>query len=267
MTSDTAQTDSVTDGAGNLRELITGARFVLFDFDGPICRLFARHLAEDVARELVGWLQTQGLQGLLSQEERVHPDPHQVLRAVNTRHPDSDLVTELEERLTQHERKAITTAMPTAFADPLIRTWRAVGARLAVTTNNSARVATDYLRTRDLIGCFAPHVYGRTEDLNLLKPDPHCLNRALTAMGAAPSDALMIGDTSSDLEAARQAGVPFLGYARNEPKAKHLKEAGAAEVVSSLEPVLQVLRDWAKRTRHTTHDVAQENRPATRYGQ
>jgi len=57
VTSDTAQTEQVTVETENLRELITKARYVLFDFDGPICRLFAGHTAERVAGELVEWLE------------------------------------------------------------------------------------------------------------------------------------------------------------------------------------------------------------------
>ncbi|WP_244201863.1 HAD family hydrolase [Streptomyces diastatochromogenes] len=229
-----------------LSELITGARVVLWDFDGPICRLFAGHKAERVAAGLVQWLAGRGLHGLLSDTEsdtgHDSLDPHAVLRAVDRRHPGSDLVTELEERLTQEELRAATSALPTAYADPLIRTWTAVGSRLAITTNNSPRVVRAYLDGRGLTGCFAPHIYGRTPDLHLLKPDPHCLNRALNAMGAAPSAAVMIGDSPSDLAAAQRAGVPFLGYARNGQKAKLLRAAGAGLVVGSLEPLLQVLR-------------------------
>lgn len=242
MTSDTAQTEPVAAETENLREVIERARFVLFDFDGPICRLFAGHSAEDVAKDLVEWLERQGLRGLLTEEEQGHPDPMVVLYAVHRRHPHSDLVTELEERLTQQELKAVPSAWPTAYADPLIRTWSAVGARLAIATNNSARTATSYLTSRDLTNCFVPHIYGRGQDLHHLKPDPHCLNRALDALGAAPAAALMIGDAPSDYEAARQAGVPFLGYARNRNKERLLREAGAETVVGSLEPVLRVLR-------------------------
>jgi len=226
----------------NLRQVIDRARFVLFDFDGPICRLFAGHSAEDVAKDLVAWLEAQGLRGLLSEEERGHPDPMAVLYAVNRRHPQSDLVAELEERLTQQELKAVPSAWPTPYADPLIRTWTAVGARLAIATNNSPRTAASYLASRALAECFAPNIYGRTQDLHHLKPDPHCLNRALNALGAAPSAALMIGDAPTDCVAARQAGVPFLGYARNGYKEKLLRDAGAEVVVGSLEPLLQTLR-------------------------
>ncbi len=247
MTSDTTQTEQVTEETahetGKLRDLITRAQVVLWDFDGPICRLFARHPAARVADELVDWLASRGLRGLVTDTERDSLDPHLVLRAVDRRHPGSDLVTELEERLTKEELRATSTAMPTAFADILIQTWRARGVRMAVTTNNSPRVVRAYLDDRGLTPCFAPHIYGRTQDLHRLKPDPHCLNRALNAMGAAPDAALMIGDSPSDLEAAHLAGVPFLGYARNERKAKLLTGVGAECVVDSLEPLLALVRD------------------------
>ncbi|MEV6538352.1 HAD-IA family hydrolase [Streptomyces sp. NPDC051665] len=235
----TAETEKETE---NLRELITRAHVVLWDFDGPICRLFAGHKAERVAGELVEWLEGRGLHGLLTETERQSLDPHVVLRAVDRRHPGSDLVTELEERLTQEEMRAAASAMPTAYADILIRTWTAVGSRLAIATNNSPRVVRTYLASRGLLPCFAPHVYGRTQNLHRLKPDPHCLNRALSAMGAAPAAALMIGDSPTDCDAAREAGVPFLGYARNARKAKLLREGGAEHVVDSLEPLLLMLR-------------------------
>jgi phosphoglycolate phosphatase-like HAD superfamily hydrolase len=103
-------------------------------------------------------------------------------------------------------------------------------------------VVREYLDSRGLVSCFAPHIYGRTQELNHLKPHPHCIHRALNAMGAAPATALMIGDTPSDLLAARAAGVPFLGYARNERKGKLLRDAGAETVVDSLEPVLRAVR-------------------------
>ncbi|MEV5148814.1 HAD-IA family hydrolase [Streptomyces sp. NPDC052727] len=245
MTTETTTDTTTGTAAGTatqLRELLRRARVVLWDFDGPICRLFAGHKAERVAAELVEWLAGRGLHGLLDDTEREAMDPHVVLRAVDRRHPGSDLVAELEERLTKEELRAAASALPTAYADPLIRTWTAVGSRLAITTNNSPRVVRAYLDTRGLTACFAPHIYGRTTDLHLLKPDPHCLNRALSAMGAAPSAALMIGDSPSDLTAARDAGVPFLGYARNERKGKLLREAGAECVVGSLEPLLLALR-------------------------
>ncbi|MET0285944.1 MAG: HAD family hydrolase [Polyangiales bacterium] len=48
------------------------------------------------------------------------------------------------------------------------------------------------------------------DDADRSKPDPDIVQAALKRAHAKPEDALMIGDTPYDLEAARRAGVPFL---------------------------------------------------------
>lgn len=215
---------------------------MLFDFDGPICRLFAGHLADEVADRLVAWLEKRGQHVLLTDEDRLSGDPHAVLLAVDRLHPGSDLVEALEELLTGEELQATDTAWPTPHVDPLIRTWLATGARLAIATNNSPRVVERYLTGRGLRECFGTHIHGRSTQLHLLKPDPDCLNRALESLRAHPATSLMIGDTPSDLQAAQQAGVPFLGYARDDERAKRLYDAGAESVVDSLQPILDIVR-------------------------
>ncbi|GGO46640.1 HAD family hydrolase [Streptomyces lasiicapitis] len=251
MTPDSTQPDAtapepVTDETEYLRALVDDVQYVFFDFDGPICRLFAGHSARKVAEEQVRWLEERGLHGLLAAGVRGEADPYVVLAAVDERHPESDLVADLEARLTHEEQKAVLSAWPTAYADALIRTWWATGARLAITTNNSPGPVASYLSDRGLIDCFTPHIYGRTQNLHLLKPDPYCVNRALLAMGADPARTVMIGDAASDYLAARAAGVRFLGYARNERKLRVLQEAGAEWTVSSLAPLLHMLAGGAR---------------------
>jgi phosphoglycolate phosphatase-like HAD superfamily hydrolase len=209
--------------------------------DGPICGLFAGYPAHEIAGQLVGKIDALGMGVLLTKQERSSDDPHEILGGVHERRRGSDLIMELEEWLTARELAAVPTAMPTPHADPLIRTWWALGARFAVTTNNSARAATAYIESRELADCF-PHFYGRTPNLDLMKPNPHCLEEAIKAMGADPSVTLMIGDAVTDLEAAQQAAVGFLGYARNEDKERRLRDAGADVVVRSLKQVLDILR-------------------------
>lgn len=242
MTPDTAQTEPVTVETESLRELITPVRFVLWDLDGPICRLFSGHPAHQVARDLVELIDRRGLGGLLTERERTTTDPQVVLLGLSRRHPSSDLIIDLEKWLTQQELTAAPKAYPTTWADPLIRTWSR-RARFAITTNNSALAAARYIESRGLTDCF-PYMYGRTRDLDLMKPHPHTLRQALNAMGADPSRALMLGDAPTDFEAAREAGVPFLGYACNEHKLKALREVGVplSSTVDSLKPVLDVLR-------------------------
>ncbi|MCC9710576.1 HAD-IA family hydrolase [Streptomyces sp. MNU76] len=244
-TADTAQTEPVTEeteATEALRELITPVRFVLWDLDGPICRLFSGHPAHQVARDLVELIDRRGLGGLLTERERSTADPQVVLLGLGRRHPSSDLIIDVEKWLTQQELTAAPKAYPTTWADPLIRTWSR-RARFAITTNNSALAASRYIATRGLADCF-PYIYGRTRDLDRMKPHPHTLRLALNAMGAEPSRALMLGDAPTDFEAARDAGVPFLGYACTEGKLKALLDVGVplAHTVNSLKPVLDVLR-------------------------
>ncbi|WP_329546857.1 HAD hydrolase-like protein [Streptomyces sp. NBC_01356] len=236
----------MTAETADLRELITPVRFVLWDLDGPVCRLFAGHPAHQVARDLVKLIEGLGLGELLTEKERSAMDPHEPLHGVNKRHPGSDLINGLEEWLTGQELEAVRTAYPTPYADPLIRTWAALGARFAITTNNSALAAARYIETRGLTDCFR-YIYGRTQDLNLMKPNPHCLLQALNAMGADPSVSLMFGDAPTDFRAAQKARVRFLGYARNNRKLKELLAAGVPRehIVESLQVPLELLRHQA----------------------
>ncbi|MBO1337490.1 HAD family hydrolase [Streptomyces sp. VRA16 Mangrove soil] len=228
-----------------LRDVIRRATFVLFDFDGPICRLFPGDSARDIGREQLLWLESKGRLDVLTRTEQRRLDPHAALAKVGGLPQHGALARQMEKRLAEDELQAVHSAFPTPYADPVIRTWQAVGARLAVATNNSPEAVRRYLAGRGLSGCFEPHIYGRTQELELLKPDPHCLNRALRGLEADASDALMVGDTVSDFTAARAAGVPFLGYARGSAEAADLTAAGARHVVGSLEEVLAILRDRA----------------------
>ncbi|CAM5543036.1 HAD family hydrolase [Streptomyces canus] len=231
----------MTPETARLASLVASARYVLWDLDGPICRLFAGYPAHQIAGELVDRIDQLGMGALLTEQERSSNDPQTALRGVHERHRGSDLVLELEEWLTRREVAAVPKARPTPYADPLIRTWSSLGAEFAITTNNAAIAAAAYSESRGLADCF-PYVYGRTPNLDLLKPNPHCLVEAIKAMRAVPSDTLMLGDTATDLLAARRAGVAFLGYARNDAKEGLLRDAGAEAVVGSLQQVLDVLR-------------------------
>ncbi|WP_307805151.1 HAD family hydrolase [Streptomyces sp. VRA16 Mangrove soil] len=228
--------------SGGLAALIARTRQVLFDFDGPICRLFQGVPAEDVAKDLAQWLDDRGLHDVLAGDARAAVDPQAALRCLHRSRRGDPLVQDMERFLSGRELLAARTARPTDGSDRLIRAWRRSGARLAVTTNNSPEAVRRYLAGRGLSACFGPHIYGRTHDPDLLKPDPDTLRRALRAMGGSPGATLMVGDGPSDLEAARAAGVMFLGYARNERKAQLLHQAEAPFVVTALGEVLDILR-------------------------
>ncbi|NLU74087.1 HAD family hydrolase [Streptomyces sp. HNM0575] len=222
-----------------MRDLIEAAKCVLFDFDGPICNLFQQRPSSSIAerlRQAVGGGSGDALDRLPETD-----DPLEILRAVfeDPALVERGLARELEGALTAEEVAAAPGAFPTAYADALVRTLAATGRRLAVTTNNSQQAVERYLETRLTGELFAGRIHGRNTDGELrLKPDPDCLLRALKSTDTQAQDALMIGDAPRDLEAARAAGVAFLGYARNERKSEQLRAAGAEHLVDSLRDVV-----------------------------
>jgi HAD superfamily hydrolase (TIGR01509 family) len=73
-----------------------------------------------------------------------------------------------------------------------------------------------------------------SDDVESTKPEPDLVQAALDKAGADPSDAVMVGDTTWDVEAAKRAGVETIavrtgGFGRDE-----LEEAGAAAVFDSV---------------------------------
>ncbi|RKN41813.1 HAD family hydrolase [Streptomyces hoynatensis] len=224
-----------------MRELISNARCVLFDFDGPVCRLFAVRSAASVARRLRELAVEMSLSPLLTPELRASDDPHQVLRAIAGRRPGAAVVGRLEGALADEEVAAAATAHPTPYAAALIAALSTRGRQVAIATNNSPRAAEHYLSRHKLSGYVGGRVHGRSRDMALLKPHPDSVLRALASTGAPARQALMIGDSVSDLVAARAARVPFLGYAPTPPLAEAFAAARAEHVVSSLEHVLTAL--------------------------
>lgn len=85
------------------------------------------------------------------------------------------------------------------------------GWRLAVVTNKPQSLADALLETHRLDRFFAAVVGGDTAARP--KPDPAPLHYALALLGAAPGDALFVGDSDVDAEAALALAIPLLLYA------------------------------------------------------
>jgi HAD superfamily hydrolase (TIGR01509 family) len=80
-----------------------------------------------------------------------------------------------------------------------------------------------------------------SSDVENTKPAPDLVTAALEKAGCDADDAVMVGDTTWDIEAAKQAGVETIavrtgGFGRDE-----LQEAGAAMVVESVQELRERL--------------------------
>ena len=101
------------------------------------------------------------------------------------------------------------------------------GWTLGVATGKSDRGLASCLATHGLAERF---VTLQTADRHPSKPHPAMLEAALVEAGAQAADAVMIGDTTFDMEMARAAGVRAIGVGWGYHSARELREAGAEHV-------------------------------------
>src|SRR5438270_3705490 len=80
---------------------------------------------------------------------------------------------------------------------------------MAVLTNKPVRISTDIIAALGLSGEF-PKVYGG-DSFPMKKPDPIGINALIEEAGAAREQTMMIGDSSVDIQTARNAGVASCG--------------------------------------------------------
>ncbi len=101
---------------------------------------------------------------------------------------------------------------------PMLAGLRARGHWLAVATGKTRRGLDEVLASSTLAGAFDS---SRTADQTANKPDPLMLLELMAEFDVPPERTLMIGDTTHDLQMARNAGCASVGvsYGAHEPEA------------------------------------------------
>ncbi|WP_367133554.1 HAD family hydrolase [Saccharothrix sp. HUAS TT1] len=220
-----------------LQRILNTTRGFLFDFDGPICSIFANLSASYVAHQLRSVLMRCGHK-VLPQEVSTSDDPFDVLRYA--RLLGMEEFHEVEQALTECEVAASETATPTAGAEKLIESLAARHFDLAIVSNNSADAIRSYMNRHGLVKAFKC-ITGREGGPENLKPAPTPILKAMHDIGRLPHSCLLIGDSASDMVAAKKASSLALGYANKPHKAQTLFQAGADAVVTQLESVQRAL--------------------------
>jgi HAD superfamily hydrolase (TIGR01509 family) len=84
-----------------------------------------------------------------------------------------------------------------------------------------------------------------SSDVEQTKPEPDLVHAALDKVDGQPDDALLIGDTVWDVEAAQRAGVETLAVRTGGFSEQELRDAGAREIFTSVEELRQSLLQTA----------------------
>jgi HAD superfamily hydrolase (TIGR01549 family) len=204
---------------------------VLLDFDGPVCSIFAGLPARDVASRLRRFLLAAGV--TLPSHIEAEADPMEVLRFSATVEP-AELVGRVDDELRAAELAAVSVATPTEGGAEFIKALRRDGRPVVIVSNNSSPAIHAYLDAHALADDIE-HVIGRRYGQpQLMKPSPEPIQDALRQLGLDAATAVLIGDSASDVEAARAAGVRCIGFADRGYRYDRLTEAGADAVIKSM---------------------------------
>ena len=121
--------------------------------------------------------------------------------------------------------------------------FRANGYALGCVTNKAARFTEPLLADLGIAGYFSIIISGDT--LPQKKPDPAPLLHAADFFGVAPEAALMIGDSVSDVKAARAAGFQIVCMSYGYNHGEDIRDAHPDAVVDTMTEILPLLEKAA----------------------
>jgi len=109
---------------------------------------------------------------------------------------------------------------------------------MGIATGKSMKGLTSTLEQHGLMDRFVTH---QTADNAHGKPHPDMMLKALDATGVQAEFSVMIGDTTFDVEMAKNAGVKVIGVTWGYHEADELMDAGAFRVVDTAQDLTQAL--------------------------
>jgi phosphoglycolate phosphatase len=106
--------------------------------------------------------------------------------------------------------------------------FAAQGFTLAVCTNKLESHALELLKTLNVIDRFA-YISGK-DSFSFFKPDPRHLTETIRLAGGDAARAIMVGDSKTDIDTAKAAGIPVVGVTFGYTNV-HVRDLGADYVV------------------------------------
>ena len=226
-------------GGRSLHEIIARTRYLLLDFDGPICDIYAGTPDITVADHLRKLITDQDI--TIPADIAATPDPLAVFTYSATISPE--LAAQVEAEMTEQEIAAVPTARPNAYVHEVAASCRESGRAIAVVSNNSDPCRPRLPRTPRPRRPSRPHRRPHQPGPGIAQAEPasHQPGHHEDSQ-RSPEECALVGDSITDIQAGHQAGVDTIGYANRPGKRDSLASAGATAVILSLADLVLPLR-------------------------
>ncbi len=124
-----------------------------------------------------------------------------------------------------------------------LATLKGRGFRLALVSNGSRDRVTEELERLGVRPFFDSVEFGAEKEH--LKPSPYMLVKTLDRLGLTPPQAVYVGDSPADVQAAKNARVPSIALARGPIQAGRLRAENPDHMFGGLEEMTSFLADGA----------------------
>jgi HAD superfamily hydrolase (TIGR01549 family) len=150
---------------------------------------------------------------------------------------DDDLHDAIEETRSQQYAELIDEVQAFAQAHELIEDLNRLGATVVLASSSPQNELDQYLELLDARNLL--DAWTTKDDVEATKPEPDLVQAALEK--AATAEAVMVGDTGWDIDAARRAGLETVCVITGGWSKQELLDAGAAAAYESIEELRQNL--------------------------
>jgi len=125
-----------------------------------------------------------------------------------------------------------------------LKTLKKSGLQMAVFTMNGKKSTDNIMRTFRLEHFFNAII--TRESASAVKPDPVHLEAVLSALDLKPEEAIVVGDSASDMKCAHELNVTGVGITTGISSPKDLTYAGASYLISSFTEIPKLIQQLSE---------------------
>jgi HAD superfamily hydrolase (TIGR01509 family) len=223
------------------KAVIRPPKAMIFDLDGT--------LVDTVERRITAWLRAFGEAGIPASRAAVAPligsDGRWLARRIAAE-AGVQLDDERAEQIDKHSGEIYQALnvdpQPLPGVRELLEALDRAGIAWAIATSSRR----DQVKASvDALGLSGEPMVVDGSHVSHAKPEPDLLLLATHQLGVTPADSWCVGDSTFDMQAAVAAGTRGVGVTTGSAARDALRDAGAAEVLGSLEELVERVRRWA----------------------